>query len=204
MKRKDATRPLEIPSAEDSIPELTAWLQAQDAPLRTRVQPHFAAEPPTLYLDTTIVSRIVGWLKRDAAIARQQTLTREWWRQHRHRHVAYISDVVTMEAANGDPELARQRSEILRSLPTLHGSEQTHELAARILAECRLPEHEYDDAHHAAIAAIHRVKVLLTWNCTHLANAHMIPHIGHACVAYGYAAPEILTPVQLIGVCAYG
>lgn len=204
MKRKHATRPLEVPSADDAIPELTAWLRAQDAPLTTRDPPHFAVEPPTLYLDTTIVSRLVGWLKRDAVIARQQTLTREWWRRHRHRHVTYISDVVTKEAARGDPVLARRRCEILRSLPRLHGSEQTHELAARILSETRLPVHEYDDAHHAAITAIHRVKVLLTWNCTHLANAHMIPHIGRACEAYGYAAPGILTPEQLIGVCAYG
>jgi hypothetical protein len=204
MKRKDATRPLEIPSADDHIPELSAWLRAQDEPLSTRVQPHFAAEPPTLYLDTTIVSRLVGWLKRDVLIARQQTLTREWWRHHRHRHAVFISDVVIEEASDGDEELARQRLEILSPLATLHSSAQTSELAARILSECRLPAHEYEDAHHAAISAIHKVKVLLTWNCAHLANPHMIPHIGRACEAYGYAAPDILTPEQLIGACAYG
>jgi hypothetical protein len=204
MKRKDATEPLEIPSADDDIPELTAWLQALDAPLRTRVQPHFAAEPPTLYLDTTIVSRLVGWLKRDTLVARQQTITRDWWRTHRHRHVVFISDVVIKEASKGLAELARQRREILSPLATLHASEQTRELAERIFAECRLPAHEYEDAHHAAISAIHHVQVLLTWNCAHLANPHMIPHIGRACEAYGYAAPGILTPEQLIGVCAYG
>jgi hypothetical protein len=204
MKRKDATRPLEIPSAVDDIPELTAWLQAQRAPLETRDPPHYAAEPPTLYLDTTIVSQLVGWLKKDVFIARQQTLTRDWWRQHRHRHVMFISDVVVEEASDGNKELARLRREILSPLPTLHSSEQTNELAARILSECRLPAREYEDAHHAAISAMHKVKVLLTWNCAHLANPHMIPRIGRACEAYGYAAPDILTPEQLIGACAYG
>lgn len=204
MKRKDATRPLEIPSADDEIPELTAWLRAQDAPLSTREQPHYAVELPTLYLDTTIVSRAVGWLSRDAGTARQQTITRYWWRQHRHRHVVFISDVVVKEASGGDEEIARKRLDISSPLTRLHSSEQTHELAARILAECRLPAREYDDAHHAAISAIHKLKVLLTWNCTHLANPHIIPHIGRACEAYGYAAPDILTPEQLIGVCAYG
>jgi hypothetical protein len=204
MKRKDATRPLEIPSADDHIPELSAWLRAQGAPLSTREQTHFAAEPPTLYLDTTIVSQLVGWLKRDVLIARQQTLTRDWWRQYRHRHIVFISDVVIEEASGGDEDLARQRREILSPLTTLHSSEQTRELAARVLSECRLPAHEYEDAHHAAISAIHKVKVLLTWNCAHLANPHMIPHIGRACEAYGYAAPDILTPEQLIGACAYG
>jgi len=204
MKRQDATEPFEILSARDSIPELSAWLRAQDEPLRTHIQPHFAAEPPTLYLDTTIVSRLVGWLQKDVLIARQQTLTREWWRVHRYRHVVFISDVVIEEASDGNKELARQRREILSPLTTLHSSEQTNELAARILSECRLPAREYEDAHHAAISAIHKVKVLLTWNCTHLANEHMIPRIGRACEAYGYAAPGILTPEQLIGACAYG
>jgi predicted nucleic acid-binding protein len=204
MKRKDATQPVEIPSAEDEIPELTAWLRAQDEPLSTREQPHFAAELPTLYLDTTIVSQLVGWLSRDASLLRQQKITRHWWRQHSHRHARYTSDVVITEALKGELKLALQRWEILRPLSRVHPSEQTHELAARILAECRLPEREYKDAHHAALAAIHKVKVLLTWNCKHLANQHMIPHIGRACEAYGYAPPVILTPEQLIGVCAYG
>lgn len=204
MKRKGATEPLEIPSADDFIPELTAWVRALSAPLTTREPPHFAAEPPTLYLDTTIVSQLVGWLSRDVITARHQTMTRDWWRQHRLRHVTFISDIVFKEASRGNDKLAQQRKEILRALPALHPSEQTRELAARILAECRLPEREYDDAHHAALTAIHGVKVLLTWNCKHLANAHMIPRIGRACEAYGCAAPAILTPEQLIGVCAYG
>lgn len=204
MKRKGATQPFEIPSAEDAMPELTAWLRAQDELLRVQVPPHFAVEPPTLYLDTTIVSRLVGWLSRDTYTARQQTITRDWWRQHRHRHVTFISDVVVAEAGGGNEELALQRRTILAPLPMLHASEQTHELAALILAECRLPAREYEDALHAALTAIHKVKVLLTWNCTHLANPNMIPRIGRACEAYGYAAPVIITPEQLIGVCAYG
>src|SRR3954466_12377759 len=123
MKRQDATEPFEIPSAEDFMPELSAWLRAHDAPLRTRIQPDFAAESPTLYLDTTIVSRLVGWLKKDVLTARQQTVTRDWWRQHRHRHVTFISEVVIKEALRGDDELARQRREIMDPLPRLHTSE---------------------------------------------------------------------------------
>src|SRR3954466_2233649 len=123
MKRHDATEPFEILSVRDSIPELNAWLRAQDEPLRTHIQPTFAAEPPALYLDTTIVSRLVGWLKKDVLTARQQTVTRDWWRQHRHRHVTFISEVVIKEALRGDDELARQRREIMDPLPRLHTSE---------------------------------------------------------------------------------
>lgn len=204
MKRKDATEPLEIPSADDAIPELTAWLCALDARLTTRVQPHFAAKPPTIYLETTVVSFLGGRLSRDVQTARMQALTRDWWSRHRLRHVLYVSDVVLEEASDGDSDLAAQRREIMSPLPVLHSTDQTRELAALILAETRLPEREYVDAHHAAVAAIYGTEALLTWNCAHLANEHMIPRIGRACEAYGYAAPVILTPEQLIGVCAYG
>ena len=208
MKHLDATRPLEIPSFDDGIPELTAWIETLSLGAHAGYQLHspasFAAKPPTLYIETTIVSYLAGRISRDSRIARMQLTTREWWASHRHRHNLYVSDVVYEEASEGDARVARERREILEPLAVLHPSDETRELAALILAECRLPEREYDDAHHAALSAIHGIEVLLTWNCAHLANEHMIPRIGRACEAYGYAPPAILTPEQLIGACAYG
>jgi hypothetical protein len=209
MKHLDATRPLPIPSDEDDgLPELTAWIEALSLGAHTGYKllspASFAAKPPTLYIETTIVSFLTGWLSRDMHCRRMQLITREWWSRHRHRHLLYVSDVVLEEVSRGNEDLARDRHETLRPLTMLHPSDQTRELATRILTETRLPECEYDDAHHAAMAAIHGVNVLLTWNCAHLANENMIPRIGRACEAYGYAPPEILTPEQLIGVCAYG
>ena len=208
MKRTDAFQPIPVPSAEDAIPELTAWLGAltlgEHAGFVLHTPASFAAKPPTLYLETTIVSYLTGWLSRDATTARHQAITRDWWFNYRAQHVAFVSEVVLKDASRGDHEAARRRNEILAEFFRLHPSEQSHELAARILAECRLPARVYDDAHHAALSAIHGLNVLLTWNRAHLANEHMIPLIGRACEAYGYAPPVILTPEQLIGVCAYG
>jgi hypothetical protein len=208
MKHSDATQPLPIPSADDDIPELTAWIEALrlggHAGYQTLTPASFAAKLPTIYLETTVVSFLTGWLSRDVRTARMQSITRDWWNRHRRRHVLYVSDVVFEEASQGNRDLARQRLDIIGLLPMLHPSDQTRELATRILTETRLPGREYDDAHHAAVAAIHGVNVLLTWNCSHLANENMIPRIGRACEAYGYAPPVILTPEQLTGVCAYG
>jgi hypothetical protein len=208
MKHITAFDPAPTPSIDDGIPELTAWVEALStgahAGYKLFTPASFAAKPPTLYIETTIVSFLAGRLSRDYRTAKMQLTTREWWASHRHKHNLYVSDVVYTEASKGDNEVARERREILGPLAVLHPSEQTRELAARILAECRLPEREYNDAHHAALCAIHGVQVLLTWNCAHLANPNMIPRIGCACEAYGYAPPAILTPQQLIGACAYG
>jgi predicted nucleic acid-binding protein len=210
MKHEDATQPAPLPSADDDgIPELTAWIGGISTAARsglaiTEQTADFAFELPTLYLDTTIVSYLAARLSRDALIARNQTITRRWWQQHRARHAVYVSHSVLKEAEQGDADAARERLDILVTLPKVHESACTHELAARIFDACRLPARAYEDAHHAALATIHGLDVLLTWNCTHLANPNMIAHIRRACEAYGYAPPAIYTPEQLIGVCAYG
>ena len=209
MKRKDAFEPLPVPSADDPIPELTAWVRGMATAAHagfaiTEAQTNFAAKPPTLYLDTTIVSYLTARLSRNAIVAHHQAITRRWWREHRARHLSYISDVVEIEAARGDVSAARERLDVLKAFSKAHVNAQTHELAGQVLTACRLPQRAYDDAQHVAITAFHGLKVLLTWNSTHLANPNMIPHIRRACEAYGYAPPAIYTPEQLIGVCAYG
>jgi len=40
---------------------------------------------------------------------------------------------------------------------------------------------------------------LLTWNCTHIANATYQPIINNVCGALGYSMPVICTPDQLMG-----
>ncbi len=209
MKRTDAFQPLPIPSTEDPIPELAEWADVMTTRSHASLAiadtpPQFAAKPPTLYLDTTIVSYLTARLSRDAIIARHQAITRRWWRDHRARHICYISEVVEYEASRGDADAARARMEVLRRFSKAHENEETYELASRIVSACKLPSRAYDDARHAAITAFHGFKVLLTWNCTHLANPNMIPHMRRACESYGYASPAIYTPEQLVGVCAYG
>ena len=41
------------------------------------------------------------------------------------------------------------------------------------------------------------IEYLLTWNCTHIANAHTRPKIEATCRTYGYEPPVICTPLEL-------
>ncbi|MBX9682100.1 MAG: hypothetical protein K2X38_25360, partial [Gemmataceae bacterium] len=45
--------------------------------------------------------------------------------------------------------------------------------------------------------AVHGMKYLLTWNCTHIANVVLRPQIEEVCRAAGYEAPLICTPEEL-------
>jgi hypothetical protein len=46
-------------------------------------------------------------------------------------------------------------------------------------------------------AAVHGMQYLLTWNCTHIANATLRPRIEAVCRAAGYEPPLICMPEEL-------
>lgn len=55
------------------------------------------------------------------------------------------------------------------------------------------------DALHIAVAVVNGMDYLLTWNCTHLANATLRPRVEAACRDLGYEPPTICTPEELLG-----
>lgn len=54
------------------------------------------------------------------------------------------------------------------------------------------------DAYHLALASLHRIDFLLTWNCQHLANANKIRHLTVLNARLGLPMPIITTPLTLI------
>lgn len=65
------------------------------------------------------------------------------------------------------------------------------------MAEGGIPEVAKADAIHVAVAAVHRMDYLLTWNCQHIDNATKKPIIRAICGAAGYSSPEICAPLEL-------
>jgi hypothetical protein len=63
-----------------------------------------------------------------------------------------------------------------------------------------LPETAKVDAYHIAVATVNGMDYLLTWNCTHIANAIMRPKLEMVCRKHGYEAPIICTPLELMEV----
>ena len=52
---------------------------------------------------------------------------------------------------------------------------------------------------HIAVATVHEMDVLLTWNCRHLANALILGGVGRYLRDLGYEVPIIGTPDELMG-----
>ena len=152
---------------------------------------------PKLYLETTIVSYLAASPSRDIVIAGHQQITREWWERRNHFEL-FVSGAVIEEASRGDAAVAARRMALLDGIPVLDLAEGVHELANRLLLVRAVPAKARVDAVHIAVAAVNRVDYLLTWNCTHIANAAIRGKIEQACRAAGLQAPAICTPEELM------
>ena len=155
---------------------------------------------PKLYLETTVPSYLTAWPSRDLIRAGHQQITREWWQTRRNDFEIHISQFVLDEAGAGDTEAARERLAALQAFPLLDLTDDAGDLAAALVTSLALPARAATDAAHIALAAVHGMHFLLTWNCTHIANAEMAIAIQGACRKQGFSCPVICTPEELMGV----
>jgi hypothetical protein len=130
--------------------------------------------------------------------AAHQQITRAWWDTRRQGFDLYVSQLVLDEAGAGEEDGAARRLEMLATLPLLDLREEGAELGQALLAEVPLPDSAAADALHIAIAVINGMDYLVTWNCTHIANAALRSRIAAVCRSRGFEGPIICTPEELM------
>jgi hypothetical protein len=153
---------------------------------------------PTGYVETTVLSVLTSRPARDIVQMALQQLTSEWWDAASGRFELFSSDFVLREASRGDREAAGKRMEIAEGLAELAVTPAVAALAKRSLKETGLPSKAQLDAAHLACAAVHRMDFLVTWNCTHIANAVLMPQMQATCRTAGHKYPQICTPQELM------
>jgi hypothetical protein len=153
---------------------------------------------PKVYLETTIVSYLTARPSRDLITAAHQQITQQWWHIQRTRFDLFVAPPVMQEVQAGDPDAAARRLAALQGIPLLTLSEEATGLAQALIAPGPLPANAVVDALHIAIAAVNGMHYLLTWNCTHIANAAIRGDIEDVCRARGYEPPVICTPEELM------
>ena len=151
---------------------------------------------PKVYIETSIPSYLTAWRSRDLIVAANQEITKEWW-DSREQFDLYISAFVIQEAGAGNPEAAQKRLEQLDDIPELNITEEVERFAEVLIQKVPLPEKARIDALHIAVAALSGMDYLLTWNCTHIANAILRPKLEAICREFGYEPPTICTPQEL-------
>jgi len=154
---------------------------------------------PTLYLETTVCSYYTARPVRDVVALAHQEITREWWERRMPLFDVHISPVVLEEARQGDPQAAQRRLDALSAFPVLDATPSIETLARTYITEPGLPGNALRDAAHLAFACGYELHYLVTWNCTHIANAEIRRLLMSVNADLGLQTPIICTPEELMG-----
>ena len=123
-----------------------------------------------------------------------------WWEKVLPKVHAFISPFVLEEVEKGDKKASADRLKICKTLGALDDVPEIADLAQLYLKETSLPNRAEADAFHIACATRHNMDFLLTWNCTHIANAFVRRKIEKINSKHGYETPVICMPEELLEV----
>ncbi|RKX37529.1 MAG: DNA-binding protein [Verrucomicrobia bacterium] len=125
----------------------------------------------TVYIETSVVSYLTARPSRDLVVAAHQQITHEWWDNVLFKkYEPCISEEVVREASYGD----------------FHA------------ADLRLSASAKADAVHLAASVLNSMDYLVSWNCRHIANGHVIKLIQAENQKRGLVTPVICTPEELL------
>ena len=150
-----------------------------------------------IYVESTIPSYVVARPARDLLQAARQQLTRDWWEEKRSKHELFTSQVVLDEIAAGERSMARRRLNLMTGTALLDLTPAAESLAEAVLKSGLIPAKADGDAAHIALATTHRMDILLTWNCRHIANGAIEVRLRRLVQAQGWELPGICTPEEL-------
>lgn len=152
----------------------------------------------SVFVETSIVSFLRSRQSPHIVTAAKQIQTRRWWDERRSEHELFTSVLVIEEASRGDASLAGERLSHLQDMPLLAINAEVEAIAEALVGRSALPQKALVDALHISTAAYHGADFLLTWNCTHIANARMRPRITRVLTELGCLVPVICTPEELL------
>lgn len=154
----------------------------------------------SLYLETSVISYYNSRPSRDVIILAHQEITRQWWPKAIKNFDIFVSEIVIKEASMGDHGAAKRRLDDLKNFRILKLTEEVEKIAKVYFEELKLPQRAFGDAVHLAVACVHHIDYLVTWNCTHLANAQVIKRLMDINSSHHLNTSIICTPEELLEV----
>ncbi len=153
---------------------------------------------PSVYIESSVISYLTARASRDLVIAAHQAITDDWWTGALPNFEAYISPVVLAEINRGDAQAAAKRMAAADQLPILPLTADVEWLAALYFEAVQLSEKARADSYHLAIAAIHDMDYLVSWNCSHIVSGRVRRIVEGINADHGVRTPVVCTPEELM------
>ncbi len=152
----------------------------------------------SVYIESTVISYLVARPSSNPVLAARQKASQQLWEDYADRFEFVISRIVRAEIQQGDVRAAQQRIEITSRLTILENLPEIDILVQKLLDSGAVPRNSRPDAQHIAIATVHNVEYLVSWNHKHIVNEHKREHIKQICQEAGFQPTTICTPTQLM------
>lgn len=153
---------------------------------------------PSVYIETSVVSYLTAKPSKNLVVAGHQAATRDFWSKI-NEFEAFISELVIDEAGKGDASAAEARLREIENLESLEIDQDCRELAKTLVHDGAIPTKYAEDALHIAIAAVHHIQSIATWNFKHINNPATRASIRISIEKQGYTCPEICSPEEFLG-----
>lgn len=148
-----------------------------------------------VYIETSIPSFYYEDRTDEVAVT-LKTWRQRWWDHSRHSYRLVTSQAVLDELNNGDYPKKENCIALLDDLPLLAIEPEIADIVENYIRHKLMPNDLGGDALHLALASYYKCDILLTWNCSHLANANKFNHIRRINTLQGLFVP---TPFELLG-----
>ena len=149
-----------------------------------------------LYLETSIFGFMVG--------TRQEPYTEATERPFHEiaegHFDAFVSDEVLRELRRAPAPLRAQLFQIvsMHGLHELEVNQEARELTARYIEAGIVPAKVEPDALHIAIATVHGLDVLVSWNLQHIVKTKTRREVNAINALWGYRSLDLATPQEVI------
>jgi predicted nucleic acid-binding protein len=152
----------------------------------------------TAYIETTVPSYYAARTSLNLLQASRQLSTRVWWDSGCSGLELFTSLEAMDEAGEGDKEMAKTRLSLLEKARLLEITDDVASLAQRLVTEGLIPGKAASDAIHIAVASVHAMDYLVTWNFKHIANPFTRERLRKTVQAHGFHLPVLCSPDELL------
>lgn len=147
----------------------------------------------SLYLETSVVGAYL-----DNGEPFRRDLTIRWWEHELSEYRAFSSILVRREIEQISEPHRTGYLRLIAPIETLDFAEEAAILADGYIARGIFHRRFIADALHFALASVHKIDYLVTWNFGHLANVRKQARLRLFNTAAGFFSPVIVTPEFLV------
>lgn len=147
----------------------------------------------SVYLETSFVSACVTTRSDPGSMYRRETSV-DWMKRFGDSYDIAISAEVLAELSSPDYPSREAALSLVERLSLLAIDDRVRGFARLLVRERVMPGPESGDAMHVAVACVHGVDFVLSWNVRHLANPNKLRHLQAIAMRVGLLPPRIVTP----------